>query len=377
MKIELTPEQLKWKLEFKEFVDKEVLPYAGKNDREERLAPEIIEKLRDKGYLGSMLPKKYGGMGLDWITIGILNEEMGRGCSSVRSLLTVHGMAALAIDRWGSDEQKNELLPQMAAGKIIGAFALTEPEVGSDAKNVQSTAVLSNDSYVLNGHKKWTTMGQIADIFLVIAQCEGKSTAFLVESNSPGFTRIPITGLIGARASMIAELHLDNCKIPKENILGRIGTGLSHVALNCLDYGRYTIACGCVGLGKACLEQSVHYARQRKQFGSALRENQLIQKMITEMTVNIKAARLLCYYAGYLKDVLDPDSIMETWAAKYFASVMVNKVANDAVQIHGANGCCRDYPVERYFRDARINEIIEGTTQMHEMLIATNTFRSI
>lgn len=374
MKIELTKEQLKWKSEFKEFVDREVAPYASKNDREERVSIEVIEMLKEKKYLGSMLPKEYGGMGLDWISIGILNEEIGRGCSSVRSLLTVHGMVALAILRWGSDKQRNTLLPKMASGEIIGAFALTEPEVGSDAKNIQSKAVLSDDCYILNGHKKWITMGQIADIFLVFAQCEEKPTAFLVEKDTPGFTKTPITGLMGVRASMIAELHMDNCGIPKENIVGRVGTGLSHIALNCLDYGRYTVASGCVGLAQACLEQSVRYSRKRKQFGSVLIENQLIQKMITEMVVNIKAARLLCYHSGYLKDVSDPDSIMETWTAKYFASKMVNQVAVDAVQIHGANGCSSDYPVERYMRDAKINEMIEGTTQMHEIIIATNTF---
>lgn len=377
MKMELTKEQLNWQTDFREFVDDVVTPYAEKNDREERLDPELIERLKEKGYLGSMLPQKYGGMGLDWVTIGILNEEIGRGCSSLRSLLTVHGMVALALLRWGSDEQRSQWLPKMAAGEMIGAFALTEPEVGSDAKNVQSVAVSSDHSYVLNGHKKWITMGQIADIYLVFAQCEGKPTAFLVERNTPGFTTTPITGMLGARASMLAELHLADCVIPQENLVGSVGTGLSHVALHCLDYGRYTVACGCVGLGQACLEQSVHYSRKRRQFGKALRENQLIQKMITGMTVNVKAARLLCYHSGYLKDVMDPDSIMETWTAKYFASKMVNQVASDAVQIHGANGCSRDYPVERYLRDARINEIIEGTSQMHEMLIALHTIRNI
>lgn len=375
MKMELTKEQLKWKAEFQAFADEVVAPSAEMNDREERIDPEVIGKLKENGYLGSMLPKEYGGMELDWVAIGILNEEIGRGCSSVRSLLTVHGMAALAILRWGSDDQRNRLLPRMASGKLIGAFALTEPEVGSDAKNVQTTAVLSDDWYLLNGRKKWITIGQIADIYLVFAQCEGQATAFLVESTSPGFSRTPLTGLLGVRGSMLAELRFDDCKIPKENIIGRIGTGLSHVALNCLDYGRYTVACGCVGLGQACLDQSVSYAARRMQFGAPLGENQLIQKMLTEMTVNVKAARLLCYQAGYLKDIMDPDSIMETWTAKYFAARMLNQTTNDAVQIHGANGCIHDYPVERYMRDAKINEIIEGTTQMHEMLIGMNALR--
>lgn len=377
MKTELTDEQLKSKEEFRSFVNEEIIPFAAENDRNESMNPVILQKLIEKGYIGSMLPKEYGGMGLDMVTVGILNEEVGRGCSSVRSLLTVHGMVALAILRWGTKEQKDYWLPKMAKGEVIGAFGLTEPNVGSDAKSVEAFAVLEGDNYILNGNKKWTTMGQIADVFLIFARCEGKPTAFLVEKDRPGFSTTPMKGLVGVRASMIAELHMNDCIVPSGNIIGKVGTGLSHVALACLDYGRYTVAWGCVGLAQACLEESVKYARKRKQFGAPLRENQLIQKMITEMVVNIKAAKLLCYNSGYLKDVGDPDSIMDTWVAKYFSSVMVNKVANDAVQIHGANGCHSDYAVERFLRDAKINEIIEGTTQMHEVLIAVNAFRTI
>ncbi|WP_340028633.1 acyl-CoA dehydrogenase family protein [Paenibacillus sp. FSL H7-0940] len=371
MKVELNAEQLMWQEQFKDFVDSEIIPYASLNDSEERIHPELLAKITEAGYLGSMLPKEYGGMELDNITIGILNEEVGRGCSSVRSLLTVQGMVGLAILRWGTEQQRQYWLPTLATGTTLGSFGLTEPSVGSDAKSIETTAVLDGDEYILNGHKKWITMGQLADVFLILAQCENKPTAFIVERDSIGFSVEPMSGLLGARASMIAELKMDSCRIPKENLLGQVGTGLSHVALPCLDYGRYTIACGCVGLAKACLDASVHYANSRIQFGRAIRENQMIQKMITEMSVNMKAARMLCYRAGYLRDVGDPESIMETWTAKYFASTMVNKVASDAVQIHGANGCHRDYPVERYYRDARINEIIEGTTQMHEILIAT------
>ncbi|WP_339186107.1 acyl-CoA dehydrogenase family protein [Paenibacillus sp. FSL R5-0490] len=371
MKVELNAEQLMWQEQFKDFVDNEIIPYASLNDSEERIHPELLAKITEAGYLGSMLPKEYGGTELDNITIGILNEEVGRGCSSVRSLLTVQGMVGLAILRWGTEQQRQYWLPALATGTTLGSFGLTEPSVGSDAKSIETTAVLDGDEYILNGHKKWITMGQLADVFLILAQCENKPTAFIVERDSIGFSVEPMSGLLGARASMIAELKMDSCRIPKENLLGQVGTGLSHVALPCLDYGRYTIACGCVGLAKACLDASVHYANSRIQFGRAIRENQMIQKMITEMSVNMKAARMLCYRAGYLRDVGDPESIMETWTAKYFASTMVNKVASDAVQIHGANGCHRDYPVERYYRDARINEIIEGTTQMHEILIAT------
>jgi glutaryl-CoA dehydrogenase (non-decarboxylating) len=377
MRIELTEAQKIRKAEFRKFVDQEIIPGAAANDREGRISLAIIGKLARKGYLGSMLARDYCNESMDMVTVGILNEELGRGCSAVRSLLTVHGMVALALSKWGTSEQKNYWLPRMISGEVIGAFGLTEPNVGSDAKNIETTATIAEEYYVLNGCKKWITMGQIADLLLVFAQCEGRPTAFLVAKTSPGLITKPIGNLLGVRAGMVAELTFNDCKIPKENLVGRVGTGLSHVALAALDYGRYTIACGCVGLGQACLEASLRYARKRKQFGAALRQNQLIQRMITEMVVNIKAARLLCFQAGYLKDIGAPDSIMETWVAKYFAAKMITKVAGDAVQIHGANGCCRDYPVERFYRDAKINEIIEGTSQMHEILIATSAFRGL
>jgi len=295
----------------------------------------------------------------------------------VRSLLTVHGMVALAISRWGAKEQMEFYLPKMAKGELIGAFALTEPDVGSDAKSVKTKAELLGDHYIINGTKKWITMGEIADIFLVVARCEEKLTAFLIDKDTPGLYIKPIKGLLGARASMIAEIDMKDCRVKKENLLGRIGTGLSHVALSSLNYGRYTIACGCVGAAQACLEESVKYSRNRIQFGTSLSENQLIKKMITEMSVNIKAARYICYSAGYLRDIADTDYIMETWAAKYFASKMICKVASDAIQIHGANGCISDSSVERHYRDAKINEIIEGSSQMHEILIANNVIKNI
>ncbi|MWV44656.1 acyl-CoA dehydrogenase [Paenibacillus sp. HJL G12] len=377
MNFHFTEGQITAQTQFKLFSDEKIAPYAQQHDEEEQLCDQVLQSMRESDYLGSMIPKQYGGMELDTITIGLLNEEIGRGCASVRSLLTVHGMVALGIMRWGTETQRAYWLPRLAKGDTIGAFGLTEPNVGSDAKSVSTTASVEDDTYILNGVKKWITMGQIADVFLIMAQLDGKPTAFLMERNCPGLTIKPMRGLLGARASMIAELNMENCRIPVDNIIGSPGTGLSHVALSCLDYGRYTVSWGAIGTAQACLESSVDYVRKRKQFGRPLRDYQLIQKMITEMIVNIKASRLLCLKAGYLKDEGDPDSIMDTWTAKYFSSIMVNKVASDAVQIHGANGCSSDYPVERYFRDARINEIIEGTTQMHEILISTHGFRTI
>lgn len=370
MQIELNPQQKNAQATFRAFVDEEIAPYADQCDREERTPINLIQKLAQKGYLGAVVPKESGGSGIDMITFGLLNEELGRGCSSLRSLLTVHSMVAHALLKWGSRFQKEYWIPKLASGEVIAAFALSEPNVGSDAKSVETTAIISGDSYILNGQKKWITYGQVADIFLVFANCENKHSAFLVEKDTPGLTIKPIFGMLGVRASMLAELHLYNCQIPQENLVCRQGFGFSHVAASALDYGRYSVAWGCVGIAQACLEACIKYTSQRKQFGVYLKEHQLIRQMISEAIANIKAARLLCYQAGYLKETGNPKSIIEISIAKYFASTIVTKVANDAVQIHGGNGCSSEYPVQRYLRDAKIMEIIEGSTQIQQITIA-------
>ncbi|GAA6624127.1 acyl-CoA dehydrogenase family protein [Scytonema sp. NUACC26] len=370
MKIELTTQQKDAQAEFRAFVNSEVIPYANSYDQEERTPTKLIEKLAQHGYLGAVLPKEFGGKAMNTIAYGLLNEEIGRGCSSLRSLLTVHCMVAHALCKWGNKSQKDYWLPKLASGEVIAAFALSEPNVGSDAKSIETTATLSGDSYILNGHKKWITYGQIADIFLVFAQCSGKPSAFLVEKNSPGLSIQPISGMLGVRASMLAELQFQDCRIPQENLVGKLGFGFSYVASSALDYGRYSVAWGSVGIAQACLEACIQYTSKRKQFGVYLKEHQLIRQMITEMIANVKAARLLCYQAGYLKEIGDPSSITETSIAKYFASTTATKVANDAVQIHGANGCTSEYSVARYLRDAKIMEIIEGSTQIQQITIA-------
>jgi glutaryl-CoA dehydrogenase (non-decarboxylating) len=332
--------------------------------------------MAQQGYLGAVLPKEVGGAGMDMITFGLLNEEIARGCSSLRSLLTVHSMVARTLLKWGSKEQKRWLAP-LASGAAFAAFALTEPEVGSDAQNIATRATPLADSFVLDGQKKWITGGQIADVFLIFAQCEAKPAAFLVERGHPGLHIEPIQGMLGTRASMLAELHLNECRIPKENLVGRIGFGISPLAASALDYGRYSVAWGCVGIAQACQEACLKYTSERKQFGVYLKEHQLIQRLITGMIVNVKAARLLCYQAGFLKDKGDPQSVMETFIAKYFSARMVTRVAADAVQIHGANGCSGDYAVQRFLRDATIMEIIEGATQVQEIAIARNAYQEL
>jgi hypothetical protein len=375
VKLELTPEQRAARDEFRAFAAAEIVPHADRWDREEAIPMELVGMLRERGYLGSNVPREFGGLGRDMITYGLLTEEIARGCSSVRSLLTVHDMVAHAINRWGSRELKERYLPRMAKAELLGALALSEPNAGSDAKSVETQAVADGDTWVLNGRKKWTTFGQIAGLYLVLAQAEGKPTAFLVEREAPGFSVRPLRGIVGTRASLLAELFLEDCRIPKGHILGRAGFGVSHVVAAALEQGRYSVAWGSVGIAQACLDASRSYAAERWQGGSLIGDHQLIRAMIADMIVNVRAARLLCLRAGYLRDTGDPGSFMETMAAKYFASTLATKAANDAVQIHGANGLTEDYPVARYLRDSRVMEIIEGSTQIQQNTIPLFDFQ--
>ncbi len=369
MKLELSPEQRAAREEVRAFVAAEIAPHADRWDREGAIPLSLVDRLREHSYLGSNVPEPYGGRGRDMVTYGLMTEEIGRGCSSVRSLLTVHDMVAHGILRWGSRELKERFLPRMARGEVLGALALSEPNAGSDAKAVETTAVASGDAWILDGRKKWTTFGQIADLFLVFAQCEGKPTAFLMERDAPGLTVKPLQGITGTRASMLAELELRECRIPRENLVGRVGFGVSHVAAAALEQGRYSVAWGSVGIGQACLDACRSYTAERRQFGVPLSDHQLIRALLTDMTVDVRAARLLCLRAGYLRDQGDPGAFAETMVAKYFASRMAVRAANDAVQIHGANGCSEEYPVGRYLRDAKVTEIIEGSTQIQQITI--------
>jgi hypothetical protein len=379
--LELTPAQRAVRDEARTFVAAEIAPHADRWDREEAIPRELIGKLRARGWLGSLLPPEQGGRGLDMISYGLLTEEIGRGCSSVRSLLTVHDMAARSIERFGEPAAKERYLPALASGEILGAFALSEPNAGSDANSVETTAVPDGDGWVLTGRKKWTTFGQIADLYLLFARVQtasgNQSTVFLLPRDTPGLTVTPLRGITGTRASLLAELAIDGCRIPGTHRVGRVGSGVSHVASYTLEQGRYSVACGAVGLGQACLDACLAYAGERHQFGVPLIRHQLVSAMITDMIVNVRAARLLCLRAGWLRATRDPGAGAETMAAKYFASVMAAKAANDAVQIHGANGCTEDYPVGRYLRDAKVLEIIEGSTQIQQISIPRFPFTEL
>jgi alkylation response protein AidB-like acyl-CoA dehydrogenase len=352
--------------EYRAFATRHVVPHAAAIDREERIPREIIDAMVEAGFFASGFVPGDDPVAAQ-IRHGLLHEALGVASASVQGLLNVHHMGGSPIARWGTREQKEHWLPRLTSGRALAAIAITEPNVGSDAAAVETTATPDGSGYVLNGTKCWITCGQIADVFVVLA---GGPTAFIVPRDTEGLTIVPIQGMLGCRGYMLAELRFDGCRVRGEQMLGRPGFGLTHVAATGLDSGRYNLAWGCVGLARACLDASFEYSRRRRQFGSTLSEFQLVQQMISRMMTDIEAARLLCFRAGTLRGRRDPAAIKLSTMAKYFASTMVNRVAHDAVQIHGANGASAGTPLERYLRDARIMEIIEGSTQVLEIAIA-------
>lgn len=376
MNIDITAQQRASQAAFRAFVQEEIAPRANQYDREGYTPTDLIQSVARAGYLGALLPREYAGAGMDMITFGLLAEELGRGCSSIRSLLTVHSMVAHAILRWGSQPLRTRWLPVLATGEALAAFGLSEPDAGSDAQSIATTATRCGEDYLLNGVKKWTTYGQIADLYLIFARYQDRVSAFLVERHTPGVEVIPLQGMLGTQASMLAEIHLRDVVVPQAHLVGGRGFGLASVATSALDIGRYTVAWGCVGIAQACLDASLRYAQTRRQFGAYLREHQLIQQMLANMLTNLHAARLLCHRAGSLKDEGDPQTVMATWMAKYFASLAASQAARDAVQIHGANGCSQDYDVQRYLRDTIVMEIIEGSTQIQQITLAGYAYQA-
>jgi alkylation response protein AidB-like acyl-CoA dehydrogenase len=359
----------------REFVAAEVAPYASQFDREERISKDVIRKLAEQGYLTPWLPPDHGGLGMDMVSYGLVTEEVGYACSSTRSLLTVLGMAAQAILRCGNARQNAEHLPLLASGKRLAAVAITEPNVGSNAARPETTARRSGDGYSITGKKSWISFSQIADLFLLLASCDGKPTAFLIDRDLPGVEVTPISGLLGARGSMLADIAFTDCLVPMEARLGAEGAGFSMVILTALDHGRYSVAWGCVGLIRACLEACTAYTSTRQQFGKELRHHQLVKRVITNMVTSLHCADLLCRKCGQLRDQGDPRAHAEVMIAKYFASVAAKRAASDAVQLHGANGCSDRYSVERFYRDAKVMEIIEGSTQIQQMTIADYAYQ--
>ncbi|MGW2180923.1 acyl-CoA dehydrogenase family protein [Streptomyces sp. NPDC001732] len=371
----LTDRQAQAQKEFRAFADRHIAPYADEYHRTQRTPPEIVRLLADEGLLGLPVAEEYGGGGCDAVTLGLLAGELGRACSSLRSLLTVHTMVAHAIARWGSRSQKETWLPRLARGERLGALAVSEPGAGSDASGVTTRLVRDGDDWVVDGHKKWITYGESAGLFLVVGRSPEGPMALLVERDTPGVRTELIEDMIGIRASMTAHVRFENCRVPVDNTLARPGLGVSHVVGAALDLGRYTVGWGCVGILDACLEASVDYAATREQFGSLIKEHQLVRRMISNMYTDAHAARLLCLEAGRLRDERHPGALAATSTAKYFAATAAGRAAADAVQLHGANGCSSDYPVQRLLGDSRVMEIIEGSAQLHQVGLAEYAFQ--
>lgn len=353
----------------RKFVVQEIRPHAAEFDRQEAVSRALITKMADEGYLAAPFPREFGGLELDPISYGAMTEEVAKGCSSVRTLLTVHtSLVGETLLKWGTPEQKARLLPAMARGELIAAFALSEPDVGSDAKAVKTTYVREGSKYIINGQKKWISFGAIADILLVVAGQNGRTTTFLVDASKT--TRTSIKGMLGVRGSHLASIHLENVAVSEEDVIGTEGQGFEFVVQSALDYGRHSVAWGALGVAQEALETMVTYSRARRQFGKPICNFQLVKGMIADAVVEIHATRALCNQMSSLRQNRDLNASAETLIAKHFAAKTAGKVASDAVQILGANGCSDAYPAERLYRDAKILQIIEGTSQIQQLMIS-------
>lgn len=369
--MEFVLEQDQYKEYVVEFVNSNIMPCVKRYEEQESIDRCLFESIAKEGFLGANIPKIYGGSELSMIQIGILNEEFAKASSSIRSIFTVQGMVQLAILRWGNEEQKQKWLPKLTSGEWIGSFVLAEEQAGCDAGSIEAKVKKQDDYYVLNGRKTWATLGQMADVYLVFAKYSENVVALFVEKDKTVELQ-PVSGLLGVKASMIANITFHDTKVPAGNLIGSTEAGLKFIIPSCLDYGRYTIAWASLGISRACVSLCTEYATARKQFGQYLKEHQLVQEMLTKMIVLTRAVEAYCREVAMIREEGDSNSILETMSVKYFATKVANQVTNLAVQIFGANGCCDKYPIERYFRDARINEIIEGSSQMHEIIIAGN-----
>ena len=370
---ELTDEQRLIRETARDFTDREIIPVARDNDRNERFDLELVKKLGDMGYLGPIVAEEYGGRGLDYRTYGLIVEEIGRGDSSARTVVSVQtSLVCSSIQRWGTEEQKHEWLPRLCSGEILGCFGLTEPDTGSDAANLKTRAEKTDGGWRITGQKQWISMGNHAKMALIFAQTDPEKkhrglAAFTVPTDSPGFSSGEIHGKLGLRASDTAELSLDGIEVGDEALLGEVGDGFK-VAMSALDSGRFSVAAGCVGICQGCVTASVEYAKERKQFDRPIASFQLVQAMIADMIVDTEASRALVWRAGYLKDAGKPNT-METSIAKLYATEAAVRTANTAIQVHGGSGYVDDHPVERYLRDARVTTLYEGTSQIQKLII--------
>jgi butyryl-CoA dehydrogenase len=356
----------------REFAENEIQPMVAELDKEARFPHEIVERMKPLHFFGLQVPKHLGGAGLDTISYAIVIEELSRVSAALGLCVTVHNSVGISpILEFGSKEQINRFVPAMAAGDSIGAFCLTEANAGSDAGGVETSARKTQDGYIINGTKIFVTNGGVAGTILVFAVTEGeKSTAnvFIVEKDRPGFLVGEIEDLCGMRANPVSSLFFEDCKVPRENLLGKPGQGLK-IGLKGLDTGRIGIAAQALGIAQAAFEASVSYAKERQQFNKPISRFQTIQNYLADMATNIDAARLLLHRAAAFKDKGAPFSAQASMA-KLFCSDTARTVTDMAVQIHGGYGYSKEYDVERYFRDAKVTQIYEGTSEVQRMVIA-------
>ena len=374
MDFQLTEQQQLFKKTIKEFADKEIKPLASKIDKEEYFPWELYKKMGKLGLMGMTVPTQYGGAGIDRVSYMIALEEISRVCGSTGITVEAHNSLGVGhIYEKGTEEQRKKYLPHLLHGEAIAAWALTEPNAGSDAAGLQTTAVLDGDEWVLNGTKQFITSGDIATVTTVMAKTDKTLgakgiSAFIVEKDTPGFSAGQLEDKLGLRGSKTAELILEDCHVPKENLLGEKNLGFVG-AMTILDRGRTAIGAMAVGIAQGALEESLAYAKQRVQFGKPIGKNQAIQWMLADMATSIDAARLLVMRAAFLEDQGLPFS-MEASMAKLFASEIAMKATRDAIQIHGGHGYMRDLPLERFYRDVKLTQIGEGTSEVQRMVIA-------
>ncbi|WP_148137462.1 acyl-CoA dehydrogenase [Candidatus Formimonas warabiya] len=363
----------------RDFVEKEVKPVAEKLDETGEFPYEIMKKLGELGLLGTVIPEEYGGSGASFLSYIVAIEELSRGCASTGVIVETHtSLAVEPILAWGTEEQKRKYLPKLATGEIIGSFGLTEPNAGSDAGGMQTTAVLDGDAYVINGSKMFISNAGVAGITILLTKTDKNlgykgMTEFIVERDTPGYSVSAPIHKLGIKASQTCELSFDNMRVPKESVLGKPGQGFK-IAMHTLDGGRIAIAAQALGIAQAAFEESVAYAKQRCQFGQPIGKFQGVQWMIADMATDIQAARLLVYHAAWLKDQRLPYS-KEAAMAKLYASEAAMRHTVKAVQVHGGYGYTMEYPVQRHMRDAKITEIYEGTSEVQRMVIANHVLK--
>ncbi|MER5366795.1 acyl-CoA dehydrogenase family protein [Streptomyces sp. NPDC002722] len=373
MNLELSEEQEAVRQLAKDFVAREIAPHVVAWDRAENVDRSIVKKLGSVGFLGLTVPEEYGGSGGDHLTYCLVTEELGRGDSSVRGIVSVSlGLVAKTIAARGDEEQKRHWLPRLTAGEAIGCFGLTEPGTGSDAGNLTTRAVRDGDDYVINGSKMFITNGTWADVVLLFARTNDTPghrgiSAFLVPTDTPGLGRRTIHGKLGLRGQATAEVVLEDVRVPASALMGPEGKGFS-IAMSALAKGRMSVAAGCVGIAQAALDAAVGYAAEREQFGKSIASYQLVQELISDIAVDVDAARLLTWRVADLVD-RGEDFAIAASKAKLFASEAAVRAANNALQVFGGYGYIDEYPVGKLLRDARVMTLYEGTSQIQKLII--------